>query len=175
MPAAAHVRLRPFHSDDIAPFHAAVVESVNELKPWMPWCHDGYTIEEASAWVHLQIQLFEQRSEFEFLVFDAASELVGVCGLNQIDVRNRRANIGYWMRSSQCGKNYATEAVKAVVDWSATNTDFQRLEIVVATGNTASLRVAEKAGAFREGVLRSRLLLHEQFHDAVMFSFVRGE
>lgn len=49
---------------------------------------------------------------------------------------------------------------------------YSRLEIVVATGNMSSLRVAEKAGARREGVLRNRLILHGKLHDAVMHSLV---
>jgi ribosomal-protein-serine acetyltransferase len=49
------------------------------------------------------------------------------------------------------------------------------LEIVVSTVNIASLRVAEKAGAVREGTLQSRLLLHGVTHDAVVFSFVRKD
>jgi RimJ/RimL family protein N-acetyltransferase len=48
----------------------------------------------------------------------------------------------------------------------------QRIEIVVATGNHASQRVAEKAGALREGVLRKRLLIHGAAHDAVLYSLV---
>jgi len=42
----------------------------------------------------------------------------------------------------------------------------------VAVGNAASIRVAEKIGGVREGVLRSRLLLHGEFHDAVLFSVI---
>jgi len=42
----------------------------------------------------------------------------------------------------------------------------------VATGNTRSLRVAEKAGAQREGFLRNRLLIQDKAHDAVMHSLI---
>jgi RimJ/RimL family protein N-acetyltransferase len=45
-----------------------------------------------------------------------------------------------------------------------------RAEIVVAVGNTASLRAAEKSGARREGVLRNRITVGEKIFDAVMFS-----
>jgi RimJ/RimL family protein N-acetyltransferase len=44
---------------------------------------------------------------------------------------------------------------------------------VIAAGNLASQRVAEKAGATREGILRGRLILHDVAHDAVMFSLTR--
>jgi ribosomal-protein-serine acetyltransferase len=169
------LRIRPFRDHDAAPFHAVVVESVRELEPWMPWCHDGYTTEEAIAWVTLQSKSFEQRNEYEFLVVDQSGEIVGACGLNQIDPRNRRANLGYWMRSPATGRGNATSAVRLLVQWAAANTDLQRLEVVVATANAASIRVTEKAGAMREGVLRSRVLLHGLFHDAVIFAFIRGE
>ncbi|HEX8891487.1 MAG TPA: GNAT family protein, partial [Pyrinomonadaceae bacterium] len=48
----------------------------------------------------------------------------------------------------------------------------QRVEILAATGNHASQRVAEKAGATREGVLRKRLLVKGQAQDAVLYSLV---
>ena len=49
-------------------------------------------------------------------------------------------------------------------------TDLVRLEIVVAVGNVASHRVAEHAGAVREGTLRRRLILHGRLSDATMFA-----
>jgi RimJ/RimL family protein N-acetyltransferase len=69
----------------------------------------------------------------------------------------------------------ATEAVRQVAHFAFRDTDLQRLEIVCAVGNEPSQRVAERAGAVREGVLRHRLLLHGQPVDAVMYSLVRGE
>ena len=69
----------------------------------------------------------------------------------------------------------ATQAVKSLAAWAFANTDLIRLEIVVALGNAASLRVAEKAGARREGTLRKRLFFHGVAHDAAMFSLVRGD
>ena len=48
-----------------------------------------------------------------------------------------------------------------------------RLEIVVAVGNLASHRVAEKVGAVSEGTLRRRILLHGAARDATMFSLTR--
>ena len=47
-----------------------------------------------------------------------------------------------------------------------------RIEIVAAVENIASQRVAEKAGAVREGVLRKRLLIRGESQDAVLFSLL---
>jgi ribosomal-protein-serine acetyltransferase len=48
----------------------------------------------------------------------------------------------------------------------------QRFEIVVETTNVASLRVAEKAGAHHEGILRNRLNSYGVPRDVVMFSLI---
>jgi len=47
-----------------------------------------------------------------------------------------------------------------------------RIEIVAAVDNIPSQRVAEKAGARREGVLRNRLFINGESLDAVLFSLV---
>ena len=175
MPQITELEIRPYTVAHAAAFHAAVIESVRELQPWMPWCHPQYSHAEATDWVTLQAQSFANGSEFEFLILDKTDTVIGACGINQIDQRNRRANVGYWVRSAAVGRQNATTAVKLLVGWAARNTDLQRLEVVIAIENAASIRVAQKAGAFHEGVLKSRLLLHGRFHDAVISSFVRGE
>ena len=141
----------------------------------MPWCHADFSIDEARTWVARQVAAYQAKQEFEFVVIDSAGALLGGCGLNQIDNTNKRANLGYWIRSSASGRGHAARAVASLVKWAWRSTDLERLEVVVAVQNVASLRVAEKAGAVRESVLRHRLLLHGVFHDAVMFSFIRGD
>src|SRR5262245_13471861 len=139
----------------------------------MPWCHSAYAIEDSRSWLSIQVPAFEQKTAFEFAIVAADGRYLGGCGLNQLDAINRRANLGYWVRSAATRQGVATAAVRALRDWAFGATDLVRLEIVVASGNTASHRVAEKAGAVREGVLLRRLLLHGRFHDATMFSLTR--
>jgi len=169
--SACTVRL--YQKEDVEAIHAAALESVAEVYPWMPWCHARYTLHEAREWVMLQIELARQRNAFEFVIVGAGGRLLGGCGINQINPMNRFANLGYWVRTSAAGRGVAPAAVRAVTAYAFRETDLLRLEIVVAVGNTRSQRVAEKVGAVREGVLRSRVLLPTGPSDAVMYSLVR--
>jgi len=54
--------------------------------------------------------------------------------------------------------------------WAFGKKELHRIEIIMSVENIASQRVAEKAGAVREGILRQRLLLNGRRHDAVMFA-----
>ena len=168
------IRIRPYRLDDAASIWEAVRESMNALQPWMPWCHPGYAIAETRSWLNAQVQAFQQRSAFEFAITTEEGAYLGGCGLNQIDALNQRANLGYWVRSSAANKGVATTAAILTRDWGFANTDLVRIEILVAVGNVASRRVAEKSGAVYEGTLRSRLTVHGTRHDAAMYAFVRS-
>jgi RimJ/RimL family protein N-acetyltransferase len=160
--------------DDVPELYQSVRESIEDLRPWMPWCHSGYGISETEDWVEKQIVAFEARAEFHFAI-TLESQIVGVCGLNGISRVNQMANLGYWVRSSSCRRGIATQATRLLAEWAFRNTDLNRLEILVAIRNHPSLRVAAKAGAVWEGVLRGRLRLRDEQLDAVMFSIVRGD
>ena len=63
------------------------------------------------------------------------------------------ANLGYWVRSSRAGRGVATTATLLTARFGLQTLALQRIEILAAVGNRASQRVAEKAGAKKEGVL----------------------
>jgi RimJ/RimL family protein N-acetyltransferase len=166
------IRLHPYTLADVRDVWLAVHESFNELHPWMPWCHVNYSIEESRTWIDTQIKAFEAGTAFEFAIRDGDVYAGGI-GINQIDAGNRRGNVGYWVRTSACRRGVATEAVRQVYRWALENTEIYRFEILIAAGNLPSQRVAEKAGATKEGMLRGRLVLHDVVHDAVLFSMTR--
>ncbi len=173
MPVDTNISLRPYRLDDAAALHEAAIESVWEVRPFMPWCRPNLTLDEGRSWIEAQVSAFQARKAFEFVILGRGGRFLGGCGLNQIDEENQRANLGYWVRTSATGRGIATTAVRQLVQWAFDNTNLVRLEVVVSTENAASLRVAEKSGAVNEGVLKKRLLLHGMWHDAVMLSFVR--
>jgi len=173
MKSSPTLTIRPYWHEDAEDLFAAVIESREDLAPWMPWCHPEYSIAESKEWLRLQVENFRQGEEYDFAIVSSEDCFLGGCGLNFIDVPNRRANLGYWVRTSEKGRGVATSAVRQLVEWAFERTELCRLEVVVAAGNLASLRVAERAGATREGLLRARIVLHGEAHDAVMYSFVR--
>ena len=170
---APDVTLRPYAVADAPAICQAVHESLNELMPWMPWCHPDYSLHDSRTWLENQVKAFQSGAAFEFAIVSTDGRYLGGCGVNDIGQANRRGNIGYWVRTSEARRGVATAAVRLAYQWAMENTNLIRLEILIAVGNTASQRVAEKVAAVREGVLRKRLVLHDEAHDAVMFSLVR--
>lgn len=165
--------IRRYGPGDVPQLHEAARESIAEVFPWLPWCHPDYTEAEAREWIESRGPLFDEGTEYHFMIVDESDRCLGGCGLNHINTIHRFANLGYWVRTSATGRGVATAAVKHLEAFAWEQTDLVRLEIVCDVGNTVSQRVAEKAGATREGVVRDRLFLHDAPHDAVMYSLTR--
>lgn len=170
------VQLRTFRESDTDAVYEAIRESLDLLAPWLPWAHADYTRDESVTWISQCADGWRTNRDFGYAICDAADgALVGGCGLNQIDHDSRRANLGYWVRASRAGSGFATRAARLLAPWGFQNLGLERIEIVVATSNLRSIRAAEKTGAVREGVLRSRLRVRDRQYDGAMFSFVRAD
>jgi RimJ/RimL family protein N-acetyltransferase len=168
------VRIRPYRREDAADLHAAARESVAEVFPWLAWCHAGYSMQEALEWSQSREELARQGVEYNFVIAGEGGRFLGACGINQINQIHRFGNLGYWVRSSEAGRGVAVEAVRLLAQFAFVNTELVRLEILCALGNDRSRRVAEKAGAMFEGVLRDRVSVHGIPRDAALFSLVRA-
>lgn len=155
--------LRSPEAGDAPAVAEAARTSFADLDPWMPWASVDYGIDDAMFWIN-------NRHETGFIIIDAHGTHVGTCGLNGFDEMNKRANLGYWVRSSHAGLGIATAATRMVARHGLTELGLQRLEVIMSVKNEASRRVAERAGAAHEGVLRNRLWLKGEAHDAHSFS-----
>ena len=174
--APARFQIRPYRSDDVPRLYEAVRESVREIAAWLPWAHAGYSITDSAAWVETRPRAWQEDRSYDFIILDQESgTLVGGVGLNQLDRQHQLANLGYWVRSSWAGRGAASAGARLAAGFGFRQLGLQRLEIIMAVGNIASRKVAEKAGASREGRLRNRLLISGLPHEAYLYSLIREE
>jgi ribosomal-protein-serine acetyltransferase len=170
------IRLRRFALDDVEALHEAAMESIADVHPWLPWCHPEYTREESVAWCQSRAAAWKRDEEYSFVIEDVQTRrFLGSCGLNQIDRLRLRANLGYWVRSSETGRGIATAATRLLARFGFEELGLQRIEIIAAVENFGSQRVAAKAGATRECIARNRLRMHDRQADAVCFSLIPSD
>jgi ribosomal-protein-serine acetyltransferase len=168
--------IRPFRPEDVPVLFAAARESVGELCATMTWCHPGYSLEDSMAFVLRCHNQWERGEQYSFAICDAEDgSFYGSVGLSHLNQVHKFANVGYWVRTSQTGQGIASAATLLIARFAFLELGLHRLEIVAATNNRASQRVAEKAGAKREGILRHRLVLGGRRRDAILYSLVPGD
>ena len=167
------ILVRPVRLDDAEALYEAVRESIPEVSPWLPWCHENYAIDETREFLSSRVNPNQTEEAYSFGIFDQTSQkFLGGVGINFINRVHQIANLGYWVRSSATGKGVASKATRLVAGFGFAELGLQRIEIIAAVSNIPSQRVAEKAGAVRECVARQRLLIHGERLDAVVFSLL---
>lgn len=85
----------------------------------------------------------------------------------------KSGQLGYWLGEQYWGRGLMSEAVESVSEYALSHFGLARLEAPVFAWNPASMRVLEKAGFAREGVLRSSALKEGQLIDQVLYALVR--
>lgn len=170
----ADITLRCFHLEDSVQLHRAVDESLKELKPWMSWATEEYTELIAREYISITRARWEARTLFAFAI-TRDEEILGGCTLSSIHPVYHYCNVGYWVRTSCHGQGIAGRAAKLAVRFGFENTGLIRAEIVVAVGNHASMRVAEKIGAHYEGRLLNRMVVGKSIYDAHMYSLLPAD
>ncbi len=150
--------LRPPRPGDGALLHAAIVESLPELRRFLaslPWVAAEQTIESAETYCRTAHANFLVRKDMPFLLFEKATGvLVGASGLHRTVWNTPKTEIGYWARVSRWGQGFVTEAVSALAEYAFAHVGAVRVEIVTDEANAASRRVAERCGFTLEGTLR---------------------
>lgn len=116
------VRIRLYEESDVDEMTAAARESVPEVWPWMPWCHEGYSASDAAAWIQATRAGHATGAAYDFAIIDSSGRYAGGCGINQINWAGV-ANLGYWVRSSAAGQGIAPAAVLQLVAWVFENTN----------------------------------------------------
>lgn len=171
-----HLRLRAFIEDDIDDVYAACSDP--GLQRWLPLPRPGapYTRADAERWCRETAPGIRTGGEGQQWAVTAGDggRLVGAVGLVHVLWPAMNGEIGYWAAPWARRRGHTTEAVVAVSRW-ALDQGFQRLEIKAATGNTASRRVAEKAGFTLEGVERSAMPLHEGRSDLAVYGLIPAD
>ncbi len=168
--------IRQYRADDIDGLYESARESIHQIYPWMEWCHPQFSRQDSNAWVTSREKDWIEGVEYSFVIADAGSgSFLGSCGINGINKTHRFANLGYWVRSSATRKGAATAAALLLARFGFEQLKLNRIEIVISVGNGPSERVAEKAGATKEGILRRRLVVGKHTHDATMYSLIRED
>jgi RimJ/RimL family protein N-acetyltransferase len=143
--------LRPPHPGDLAAVVTACQDS--EISRFIPLVPVPYTREDGRAWLEAVERGWRDSDEQTFAILDGKSAAF----LGVVTVRlGEESSVGYWLTRSARGRGVMTEALKAIVAWARAEHGIQRLFLTAHPDNTASQRVAEKAGFTRAGLTEHR-------------------
>ena len=165
--------LRPWRDSDLSGLVAACQD--REISRWtrVPW---PYREADARAYLLQRYDTLHTRVSAPFAIVSAMSaELLGSISLMRLAWDDARGEVGYWLAREARGQGHATRAVRLICRWGFGLLGLERIDLLAATDNRASQRVAERAGFTREAVLRSFMLGRDGRQDMVAYGLLARE
>lgn len=142
------VTLRRTRGSDLDAVHRAVTESLDHLRPWMPWA-TNYTRQGTAEFLARMERAWAEGTEYSYAIL-AEGALAGSCSL-MARIGPGGLEIGYWVHRAYTRRGLATAASAALVDQAFRLPGVDRVEIVHDELNVASGGVPRKLGFTEAG------------------------
>ncbi|MFY1598300.1 GNAT family N-acetyltransferase [Micromonospora sp. WMMD737] len=166
------LRLRPMEERDLD----AVVDTCRDPES-IRWTTvpDPYERADAESYLHFGRGTWAGGTSACFVVADAEDRYVGTIDLRLSPADPLLADVGFMTAPHARGRGFMPAALTALSAWGFTTLGLARIEWKANVGNTASRRVAEKAGFTVEGTARGGLTHRGARVDAWVGALLAGD
>jgi ribosomal-protein-alanine N-acetyltransferase len=167
------LRLRGIQASDAASILEIYSDTlVAEYDDFYP-IHD---MDEARNIINNYNKQFAEREQIRWgIELKAEKRLVGTCGLSDYDEGNGTCVLGYDSMRSNWNKGVMTEALGLVTEYAYEEMKLHRIAAYITPGNDASVRVLEKNGYRREGLLREMEFFKGKYQDGVVLAMIESD
>jgi RimJ/RimL family protein N-acetyltransferase len=168
------VVLRPWSISDLSLVRQG---SADSFVPSISSIPRHYSDDTGRAFIERQHRRATQGDGISFVIAEVSAPAVGIgsIGLWLHEIESGRASVGYWLLERFRGRRLATDALRALVDFSFRVPGIPRLQLFVEPWNVASSRTAEAAGFIREATLRGWERIDGEQRDADCFALLSQE
>lgn len=149
--------IRCWNPTDAPLLKKAIDESLEHLRPWMPWTNqEPEPVEAKAARLRKFRGNFDLDKDYLYGVFDQdETGVVGATGLHTRAGKNA-LEIGYWIHAGYINQGLATEVAAALTRVAFEVNRVSRVEIHCDPENVRSAKIPEKLGFVMEAVLHNR-------------------
>lgn len=115
-----------------------------------------YTLKDAEEYIlYVQKRLNEQSSYELGITLKGEKEVIGMIGLKNADRDDKfSAEIGFWLGKKYWRQRIGSEAIRLMLDFAFNDINLHKVSAEVMESNEISLRLLEKIGFKKEGLLR---------------------
>lgn len=131
--------------------------------------------EDTRKLIQMWIKEYKESNTFNWIIELKDMFPIGSITVVRKDLNNRTCEIGYNIGKEYWNNGYATEAIKAVLDYLFSLDLFDTITAQCFEFNIASSRVLEKNGFSKEGILRNRYIMDGKSINLVELSILKEE
>lgn len=149
-------------------------ENLEFIGKYPDWPHNPNLKERLTEWIN-------QSSDGVFLplLILHGEETAGICRLLNISYEHEKVEFGYILLPKFTRKGIATAAVKAMLEFAFNELCLNRVELIIDSRNTDSIRLAKRLDFTYEGTLRQdykyKYSQPGKYSDGMVFSILKSE
>ncbi len=165
--------VRCYHPSDAPLLAEFVTESLEHLRPWMPWVYnEPEPLEEKVLRLKRFRGLFDLGEDFVYAIFNPEeTKLIGGTGLHT-RLGEDQLEIGYWIHKDYINQGLVTESTAALVKVAIEVVHIHRLEIHCDPENFASAAVPRNLRFTHEGTLRANARILDHWRDTMVWGLL---
>jgi len=168
------IKLKPISITSAARIFHLVDSHRDYLSEWLPWVNNSKDIHDTRNFIKNEITKSEKATGYLMEIW-YKNELVGLIDLHNINMANKKAEIGYWLGEKFQGSGIMTQAVKGMLYFAFIEKHFNRITIKTSVENIKSKNIPERLNFTFEGIERQGELLNGQFKDSHIYSMLKED
>lgn len=162
------VRLRPICAADLEPWSRYL--NIREVYQHTSWNHP--TAQDLSSYLGNEMNN-EPEARLRLAIADRENDqLLGTIGFHTVSDQNQSAEVAYDLHPSVWHKGVATAVASVVVAWAHAEAEVIRVQATVLESNASSIRVLERVGFSKEGLLRSYRVVRGMSGNFYMYAHI---
>lgn len=166
------ILLKVVESEDAEPIFNTIDNEREYLKEWLPFVEETHDIAYTKTFIENTIAAHSHDLTF---TISYQNQFVGIIGLKDTDMGNRKTEIGYWLSEKFQHKGIITRSCMALIEYAFNDINLHRIQLKAATKNFKSQAVAQRLGFMLEGIERDGELHSHGFVDLKVFSLLKED
>jgi [ribosomal protein S5]-alanine N-acetyltransferase len=145
---------------------------VTRFLPYETWQSHS----DGEAWLQRMLGIQATGTAWQFVIeLKESKEIVGTCLLFRFEEGSARAELGYVLGRAHQGQGLMSEALSSLLGCAFGTLAMRRLEAEIDPRNAASIRLIERLGFVKEGLLRQRWVTKGETNDVEVYGLLRSE
>lgn len=117
----------------------------------------------------------ERHEDSAWFAIDVDAQLIGICGLHEIDHYQQLAEVGIRIGKESWGKGFGQDAVRTLVDYGFRHLHLAKISLRVLADDERAVGAYRRAGFVEEGRLRAHAWYDGARHDELVMAVFREE
>lgn len=164
--------LRQLRYEDGPDIYAYFNEGMAKYYDWLP-----KTLAEGRGFVRFFKSGYEEEQSIRWgITLKPCDKVIGTCGFSDFD-HFSRAELGYELSEAYWHKGIMNEALRAIIPFGFNEIEMHRIQASVFPDNLASIKVLEKFGFQKEGLLRQYTYIKHRdvWEDCLVLALLKEE